>query len=72
LTNFIFSSLFLIAVPSLASSLHHHQAHNSKPSNVAANEELATHAASAAANAADDYLVKCTQCHKRFSEFQVS
>ncbi|KAH8408518.1 hypothetical protein KR215_006587 [Drosophila sulfurigaster] len=63
------STAFSMQFPSLASTLHHHQAH-SKPSNVAASEEHATHATSATANAADDYLVKCTQCHKRFNEFQ--
>ncbi|XP_023036177.1 zinc finger protein 1 isoform X1 [Drosophila willistoni] len=60
------STAFTMQFPSLASSLHHHQTHN-KSNNAVSNTEHVQHGA----GAVDDYLVNCTQCHKRFSEFQL-
>ncbi|EDW39244.1 GL13515 [Drosophila persimilis] len=61
------STAFTMQFPSLASSLHHHQAPHSKASNGSGGSQE-QHAQPGVS--VDDFLVKCPQCHKRFTEFQ--
>ncbi|XP_001357596.4 zinc finger protein 1 isoform X1 [Drosophila pseudoobscura] len=61
------STAFTMQFPSLASSLHHHQAPHSKASNGSGGSQEQHAQPGVSVN---DFLVKCPQCHKRFTEFQ--
>ncbi|XP_017101065.2 zinc finger protein 1 isoform X1 [Drosophila bipectinata] len=60
------STAFTMQFPALASSLHHHS-HNQSPHHSKPGPQDGQHVQPGAA--ADDFLVNCTQCHKRFTDF---